>query len=70
MYDFLLGGHDNFAVDRAAALALSETAPEVRLMAMVNRKFPRHLHAGKRGVKEDDAGRGKATYGSICLASQ
>ena len=28
MYDYWLGGHDNFAVDRAAALAVSEAAPE------------------------------------------
>jgi len=35
MYDYWLGGHDNFAVDRAAALAVSEAVPEVKLMAMV-----------------------------------
>jgi hypothetical protein len=35
MYDFWLGGKDHFAVDRAAALAVSEAAPEVRMMAIV-----------------------------------
>jgi hypothetical protein len=33
MYDYWLGGHDNFAVDRAAALAVSEAAPEMKMMA-------------------------------------
>ena len=28
MYDWWLGGHDNFAADRAAALAVSEAAPQ------------------------------------------
>src|SRR5690348_12226721 len=41
MYDFWLGGHDNFAVDRAAALAVSEAVPEVKLTAIENRKFLR-----------------------------
>lgn len=35
VYDFWLGGKDNFAADRAAALAVSEVAPEARLMAVV-----------------------------------
>jgi len=37
----LVGGHDNFAIDRAAALAVSEAAPEVRPRALENRKFLR-----------------------------
>ena len=41
MYDWWLGGHDNFAADRAAALAVSEAAPEAQLMAVENRKFLR-----------------------------
>lgn len=28
------------------------------------------LYGGKRGLKEDDTGHGKAAYVSICLASQ
>ena len=31
MYDYWLGGHDNFAADRTAALAVSEAAPEAIL---------------------------------------
>ena len=41
MYDWWLGGHDNFAADRAAALAVSQAAPEAQLMAVENRKFLR-----------------------------
>ena len=41
MYDFWLGGKDHFAVDRTAALEVSEAAPEVRMMAVENRKFLR-----------------------------
>ena len=41
MYDYWLGGHDNFAVDRKAALEVSEVAPEAPLMARENRKFLR-----------------------------
>jgi hypothetical protein len=49
MYDYWLGGHDNFAADRAAALKMSEAAPEAQLMAVENRSFlyraVRHLAA-------------------------
>ena len=41
MYDFWLGGHDNFAADRAAALKVSEAAPEAQSMAVENRRFLR-----------------------------
>jgi hypothetical protein len=41
MYDFWLGGKDHYAVDRAAALAVSEAAPEVQMTAVENRKFLR-----------------------------
>lgn len=40
MYDWWLGGHDNFAADRAAALAVSESALEAQLMPVENRRFP------------------------------
>ncbi len=39
MYDFWLGGHDNFAADRAAALKVSEAAPEAQLMTTVILSF-------------------------------
>ena len=40
MYDYWLGGHDNFAVDRKAALEVSEVAPEAPLMAKGEPQIP------------------------------
>jgi hypothetical protein len=74
MYDFWLGGHDNFAVDRAAALAVSEAAPEVRLMAMENRKFLRravHYLATEAGIDQFlDIGTGLPTQGNVHQVAQ
>jgi hypothetical protein len=39
IYDYLLGGHDNFAADRIAALKIIEAAPEAPILARENRKF-------------------------------
>ena len=39
MYDYWLGGKDNFAVDRAAAERLLELVPETRDIARGNRRF-------------------------------
>ncbi len=41
VYDFLLGGKDNFAIDRAAAQALLDVVPELPLIAQDNRDFLR-----------------------------
>ncbi|WP_406290254.1 SAM-dependent methyltransferase [Embleya sp. NBC_00896] len=41
MYDYYLGGKDNFAVDRGTAEAVLALAPEVRGMALANRAFLR-----------------------------
>ncbi len=39
IYDYVLGGKDNFAVDRQAAEKFLELAPELRLAAQENRAF-------------------------------
>src|SRR6266568_8018579 len=39
IYDYWLGGHDNFAADRIAALKITEAAPEAPLLARHNRAF-------------------------------
>lgn len=39
MYDYLIGGKDNFAVDRAAAQELTSAFPGVRRVARANRGF-------------------------------
>jgi SAM-dependent methyltransferase len=39
MYDFYLGGKDNYPVDREAAAAVLRAVPEVRAIARANRAF-------------------------------
>jgi hypothetical protein len=39
IYDYLLGGKDNYAVDRAAAARFIELVPEVPRIARANRQF-------------------------------
>ncbi|MEV7231127.1 MULTISPECIES: SAM-dependent methyltransferase [Polymorphospora] len=39
MYDWWLGGTDNFAVDRAVGAAFAEAIPDIRTMARENRRF-------------------------------
>jgi S-adenosyl methyltransferase len=74
MYDFWLGGHDNFAVDRRAALEVSEVAPEAPLMARENRKFlrraVRYLGA-EAGISQFlDIGTGLPTAGNVHQVAQ
>jgi len=74
MYDYWLGGHDNFAADRAAALAVSEAAPEVQLIAVENRKFLRRAVrylAGEAGIAQFlDIGTGLPTQGNVHQVAQ
>jgi S-adenosyl methyltransferase len=39
IYDYLLGGKDNFAVDRELAEALLQRTPDLRAVAWANRRF-------------------------------
>ena len=39
MYDYALGGKDNFAADRAAVEKLFQMSPENRNVPIVNRRF-------------------------------
>ena len=74
MYDWWLGGHDNFAADRAAALAVSEAVPEVRVTAVENRKFlrraVRYLAAEAGMVQFLDIGTGLPTQGNVHQVAQ
>ena len=69
MYDFWLGGHDNFAADRAAALKVSEAAPEAQSMAVENRRFlrraVRYLAADAGITQFLDIGTGLPTQGNV-----
>jgi hypothetical protein len=69
MYDFWLGGKDHFAVDRMAALEVSEAAPEVKMMAVENRRFLRRAVcylAAEAGIAQFlDIGTGLPTQGNV-----
>lgn len=54
-YDALLGGKDNFAVDRRSAYALKEVFPAIEYAALENRKFLRRAVrylAATRGIRQ------------------
>ena len=74
IYDYWLGGHDNFAADRAAALAVSEAAPEAQLMAVENRRFLRRAVrylAAEAGITQFlDIGTGLPTQGNVHQVAQ
>ena len=74
MYDYWLGGHDNFAADRAAALKVSEAAPEAQLMAVENRRFlrraVRYLAADAGITQFLDIGTGLPTQGNVHQVAQ
>lgn len=50
IYDWWLGGKDNFAVDRATAAAMLEAIPTLRMMAAENRRF---VHRAARYLVEE-----------------
>jgi hypothetical protein len=69
IYDYLLGGKDNFPVDREAAERLIEILPSVRLAARVNRAFVaravRYL-VNEAGITQlIDIGSGLPTLGNV-----
>jgi SAM-dependent methyltransferase len=68
IYDYLLGGSHNFAVDREAARVLISMVPEVPLIAQANRAFLRRavrflVAAGVRQFL--DIGSGVPTAGNV-----
>ena len=67
IYDYLLGGKDNYAADRAAVDAVLKVAPEMGFAARANRAFlgrvVRYL-AGEAGIRQFlDIGTGIPTAG-------
>jgi S-adenosyl methyltransferase len=67
VYDYLLGGTDNFASDRAAAAALTARAPEMVDAAFANRSFHRRAARwiAEQGVGQFiDIGSGLPTAGN------
>jgi S-adenosyl methyltransferase len=69
IYDFLLGGKDNYPADREAARELLEAVPDVRTFALQNRAFLRRAvryMAGQRGIRQFiDIGTGLPTEGNV-----
>ncbi|MGH3320731.1 MAG: SAM-dependent methyltransferase [Streptosporangiaceae bacterium] len=74
MYDYYLGGKDNFAADRDAAKEVLAGAPEVRLGARQNRAFLRRavrFLAGEAGIRQFiDIGTGLPTQGNTHEVAQ
>jgi hypothetical protein len=69
MYDYYLGGKDNYVVDREAAMAVLRAVPEVRAIARENRAFlqrvVRYL-VGEAGVRQIiDIGTGIPAAGNV-----
>ncbi|MFI6393458.1 SAM-dependent methyltransferase [Nonomuraea sp. NPDC050540] len=68
VYDYLLGGKDNLAVDRAVADKLLALAPDTRLVARASRAFLARAvhHMAQRGVRQFiDLGTGIPTSPSV-----
>jgi hypothetical protein len=69
MYDYYLGGKDNYAADREAARLVLGSAPGVPLAALENREFLKramHYLAAERGISQFvDIGPGLPTQGNI-----
>lgn len=74
MYDFYLGGKDNYVVDRQAARQVLAAAPELRVTARENRAF---LHravrflVGDAGIRQIlDIGTGISSAGNVHEVAQ
>lgn len=69
MYDYYLGGKDNFPVDREAAEKVIEAAPQTPAIARANRAFLRRAvryMAGDAGIDQFvDIGCGLPTQGNV-----
>ena len=73
MYDYYLGGHHNFAVDRAAAAAAIGIWPDLPLVMQANRAFLRRVVAflAARGIDQFlDLGSGIPTAGNVHEVAQ
>ncbi|HEY3469184.1 MAG TPA: SAM-dependent methyltransferase [Amycolatopsis sp.] len=68
VYDYMIGGKLNYAVDRAFADRILEVLPSARHMALVNRAWLRRAvrFAAERGVRQFlDIGSGMPTVGHV-----
>lgn len=69
IYDWGLGGKDNFAVDREVAAAVSQIHPNGPAMGLINRAFLRRVvryMAAEMGIRQFiDLGSGLPTQGNV-----
>jgi hypothetical protein len=69
IYDYMLGGKDNFAVDRAAAKEIVEHLPSLRASMLANRRFLARIArymAGELGLRQFlDVGTGLPTHPNL-----
>jgi hypothetical protein len=74
IYDYLLGGKDNFPADRAAAEAVLKVSPVTRAVAVSNRQFMRrvvHHLAAAEGIRQFlDIGTGLPTSPNLHEVAQ
>jgi len=73
MYDYYLGGKDNFEADRAAAEKVLAAAPEIRQVAVENRAFVGRVvrYLASEGVRQFiDIGSGLPTKGNVAEVAQ
>jgi len=73
IYDYWLGGQDNFAVDRTAAMQIEEAAPGAPLMAIENRRFLGRTvrYLAESGITQFlDIGTGLPTRGNVHEVAQ
>ncbi|MFI7128593.1 SAM-dependent methyltransferase [Nonomuraea sp. NPDC050153] len=67
MYDYYLGGKDNFEIDREAVRQVEKAMPEIRELAQENRAFLRRAvrYMARRGIRQFiDIGSGLPTVGN------
>ncbi len=69
MYDYYLGGKDNFAADRAAVAELDKVVPSTRALAINNRRFMQRavrVLAEEHGIRQFvDHGSGLPTQNNV-----
>ncbi len=74
IYDYLLGGKDNYAADRVAADSALEIWPDIAFTARANRAFLRRavrFLAGEAGIRQFlDIGTGIPTAGNLHQVAQ
>jgi S-adenosyl methyltransferase len=69
IYDYLLGGKDNFASDRLAVMELMKVVPDIAMVCHHNRQFLKRVVrflAGDRNIRQFiDIGAGLPTQGNV-----